>query len=987
MSTTTQILFNSPALHSLKREQLVKLCKIHGIKANGKNVDIIERLKQHAQDIPDTDATNDADPSVIQNDSEDTDQDTAEDSQVRPLARPSEQWEMVMEDIEEVEESGSMGTFSSTRTLQKQGSAGEFGTSNSKNSVSTSLKALANSLGLKRALTKTSSNSKIFPTSDPELDKHAVPYSSIPQSESLPRTDADGDISMDAPIPGGPSRPGAPAPPNARLSTGEGLTTTIRLISSTSREIVASPPKLKPFEPAFDLIMSPNMGRPGHRVNVWPASPGAQGRLYPSLDELMAVDTAPGGLSPPVSALSAVKRASLTMPSDNANDIFSPKKHIPAAPAPLASLSMPRSEPFLFGSPLPTNRPRTSNADFDKAAASVLSEMNKRLAESGVQGVDVTALNKRMSNHNADVFGGQFSATTRQRTDSAAARFAKAHDDAFSKMDSIATHYAARRGAPPAASGSALAPPQTQSNKRKSDALGLGPAPGPTKRKSSAANARVISNGVRKKMIPGGFGDEEVEDDEEEAVEDAGDRRSSKRIRVAEGTDVHKGGRRVSLLATVTGDDETEADRAREERKREVMKKKLDESRARRRSSRARVSVGGKAVPIKPKASRFGFLSSAKSLVRNVWNMGAAGNASKATSSIPVPKPAPAKVTPAPVQQEQTKAKHAALGLGKPSTSKNTADNHLRIPSNGTTAFNTSSQGDHKPPAERARTGSTVGTASRIPSRTGSTTGFSSMGTRTSMTPGTNAASSMGTKRSLVPSTVGSTSRLRMDSTDSRIPPVPKRLSSTLMAPTASSLAKRQSAIRYSSMTARSPSGSTLQQITNSPQSPPGSPSGKIFSTPFTGFGSPTSIPHAIQKSSFTSAGTALFGADGAGAGLSGGAAVTVPPKPRAPIGRKPRISRSRVIAKLGAQRAAGNTGGGLTPAGATPNAKSRTRSSMGAGVARRSMGGVKAAGARNSAGGDLMAGAKKRVRQSEIAARRKSRMTAGTSRMSVDDA
>jgi hypothetical protein len=44
----TQILFNSPALHSLKREQLVKLCKLHSIKANGKNVELIQRLRQHA---------------------------------------------------------------------------------------------------------------------------------------------------------------------------------------------------------------------------------------------------------------------------------------------------------------------------------------------------------------------------------------------------------------------------------------------------------------------------------------------------------------------------------------------------------------------------------------------------------------------------------------------------------------------------------------------------------------------------------------------------------------------------------------------------------------------------------------------------------------------------------------------------------------------------------------------------------------------------
>lgn len=56
--STTQILFNSPALHSLKRDQLVKLCKIHSIKANGKNVDLVEKLKEHAKMLPSDDPLN-----------------------------------------------------------------------------------------------------------------------------------------------------------------------------------------------------------------------------------------------------------------------------------------------------------------------------------------------------------------------------------------------------------------------------------------------------------------------------------------------------------------------------------------------------------------------------------------------------------------------------------------------------------------------------------------------------------------------------------------------------------------------------------------------------------------------------------------------------------------------------------------------------------------------------------------------------------------
>ena len=44
--------------------------------------------------------------------------------------RPSEQWEMVMEDIEEVDEP--TGTLSSMNTLRTKGTAGEFGTNTSK---------------------------------------------------------------------------------------------------------------------------------------------------------------------------------------------------------------------------------------------------------------------------------------------------------------------------------------------------------------------------------------------------------------------------------------------------------------------------------------------------------------------------------------------------------------------------------------------------------------------------------------------------------------------------------------------------------------------------------------------------------------------------------------------------------------------------------------------------------------------------------------
>ena len=93
--------------------------------------------------------------------------------------------------------------------------------------------------------------------------------------------------------------------------------------------------------------------------------------------------------------------------------------------------------------------------------------------------------------------------------------------------------------------------------------------------------------------------------------------------------------------------------------------------------------------------------------------------------------------------------------------------------------------------------------------------------------------------------------------------------------------------------------------------------------------------------------------------------------------GRKPRISRSKVIAKLASQRAA--SGSSMSNA-----ASGRTRSSMGAGK-RQSVAGAKMA----RTGDGIMVSAKKRARQSEYARRRSRAAPVGSLRggaMGVDD-
>jgi hypothetical protein len=112
MLETTQVLFNSPTLHSLKRHQLVKLCKIHSVRATGKNGELIERLKKYAETL-DADASSNA---ALGNNDESTTADTDHmNVDGRRSQRPSEQWEL-LEGIEELEENSSQGTMSSLKT-------------------------------------------------------------------------------------------------------------------------------------------------------------------------------------------------------------------------------------------------------------------------------------------------------------------------------------------------------------------------------------------------------------------------------------------------------------------------------------------------------------------------------------------------------------------------------------------------------------------------------------------------------------------------------------------------------------------------------------------------------------------------------------------------------------------------------------------------------------------------------------------------------
>jgi hypothetical protein len=123
-STTTAILFNSPALSSLKRDQLLKLCKIHGVKASGKNVDIVARLQQYATTLPPEMAT------LPPDNSEETTGETQGADKRASVISTSEQWEMVMEAVDETSEVPIRGTLKTMKSAP--GNVGDFGTGQSK---------------------------------------------------------------------------------------------------------------------------------------------------------------------------------------------------------------------------------------------------------------------------------------------------------------------------------------------------------------------------------------------------------------------------------------------------------------------------------------------------------------------------------------------------------------------------------------------------------------------------------------------------------------------------------------------------------------------------------------------------------------------------------------------------------------------------------------------------------------------------------------
>ena len=778
--------------------------------------------------------------------------------------------------------------------------------------------------------------------------------------------------------------------------------TTIRLVTTpfaSTTSVVDTPPKLKPFQTSFDIVL----GSPQSTAPRWPASPQNAASIYPPIPYDL--------LSPAKPAENAALQDNVVL-APHEPDIFSP---VPGekATSKLFSNTPSRQEPFLFGSPLPKNR--LSNQDFGKAASSVLDEMNRRLGLTGDGKVEISLLENR----------GKFQvdpAPVKPASKSDLFGFDKAHEEAFAKMDSITTHYAVKRGAKqantanPQSSTKEVVVPGTK--KRKSTVLGVDESRQPERSKrASIVNTRGVNNSS-KKVLPGGFGEDDGEEEDPEE-----NRRMSKRPRIQLAD---------PAPATKLSEDARKEEEERKKQKEiDAIRRRVD---ARRRSSRVsgvgpRRSVGrpslanAKSEPLfsingqiltsfsenKGTTSRFGFLSSAKNLVKSVWK-GAGTTEPPKPTNIPVAsssktaKPVASTSKPPPVTNESASSKNSKSSF-KPTSRFGFGSGPKTTATTSTTTSSVTSSSRHDSMGQMKRESELRGVANTNRTANSRVSNCSSNG-------------SIGTSRG-----TGSTGA--------------KRSSSTLLAPTASSLAKSRPSSsdpgskrtstttgtgipqqkRASLLAAKGREKRTSKGVTSPILAPKsvlepvvgggnGASLKKIFDQPLTAdtFSSPSKIPVPASKthtrttssSSSTTNKEEIPPANGKPTPTNSVSRKGTNVKSRGFVPRKPRISRSQVIARLGEKRAAAvattkpTTGTNTRP---QPSATSkrmsadlgkggRVRSSFG----RQSYGGVNLKG--RGSGGDAMLNAKKRVRASEYYAKKGLRNSAvvQTSRRSGKD-
>ncbi|KAG8929643.1 hypothetical protein FRC02_005274 [Tulasnella sp. 418] len=629
MSSSTEILFNSPALNSLKRSQLIKLCKRHGLKAAGKNAEMVERLQEYGRTmqvhepfvIPTSDAAIDeAEVLGHDEDSEDGGSDIGQTPRGPGSFRTSEPWSIIDEGSREEENvlpllsrNRSVKSTFSTSTMGEFGSQGS-GTSSKSSSVTSSLKALASSLGLSRQLSfksikssKSSSKKVTASQSQPSLVEPVVEIQPQPEPEPEPEPEEQ----LTAPVP----EPHTYCPDPALASS------TIRLVSSTSQLDLLQGTTSSLVVTKFDDPMGD--GAESDSSDSFNPPDPRRGSIYPDLPEF-ALKTAIGSSS----SIFPGSFPSFSSPS--------PKNSSPPAPSPPA-------EPIPAMEVDPAPAPAVSTV-----TASILEEMNRRMnIQAGSTAAITTAVLDRKpiapaTSVFADLLG----------SGKGDGRFGDTHKAAFDQMDSIVNHYAARRPAQKKSTLGGATPKRVRPS--------FAPGPSSAKRRSRASIA------AKRTSLVGAAGKKPATDKQEETNE----------VPTA-GVEEVKDGRGKGVLfdlvdtSSVAGDEKSVSSIAATTvvvvaKPSEAAKKKMDQikSQPRTRSSAGRKStgrssiVGTKAAKSKTGGltSKFAFLKSSAKLVRSVWGA-ATGSGSKTTSTAPAPKasvpPAP-KPAPAPVAKTRT---------------------------------------------------------------------------------------------------------------------------------------------------------------------------------------------------------------------------------------------------------------------------------------------------------------------------------------------
>ncbi|KAG9043080.1 hypothetical protein FS837_010050 [Tulasnella sp. UAMH 9824] len=647
--SSNEILFNSAALHSLKRAQLVKICKRHGLKASGKNAELIQRLEEYAKNLSDDSAipgafdvpTSDAPAGDDDEDEEDDEDDCASTTTKTPSrnlgtisTRPSEPWSVLEEDQEPkglFPTVNSQQTGKTTIAITTTGLA-EFGTETQplakSSSVGSSLRAFATSL--KRVATIGSSSSLKSKSSSQDVQNPEPEPTSAPVRSSL-------SPSPEPPVPQPQPQPSTYCPDPSLASS------TIRLIPSSSSTNLLS----KAAESGSSDSGTKNGASDSNEFMVptkfdddsscdedFGTEDPAQKRkssLYPELPEFARITAAassgnllPGGF-PSVDFSNFSFAATTTTPT--ADD----------QPAPTTT-----------GAPVPAGVKNTT------MAATIMEEMNRRM------GID--------PNSSAAIGFGIFdkkpvpTTTAIAPSTKGAERFGKAHDALFDKMDSITNHYAARRNTSKARKSVS----RTSTNGKPRSSLSATPAAVKRRSKASEAGKRVsrtslVAASEKRLFSPPPAGSSAPQDDvpmEEDETDE-----SFAHVGIVTGGD----GKKRVTICNPESDEEDEQDQAmpggffggpssskpaapRPSKQVKVAgpnlaeKRRLNHAKAKRRSSAARASMGRASIvgasavkQVAPQPAKtggkFGFLKSGAKLVKSLWG------GSKAT---PAPKPAPA---------------------------------------------------------------------------------------------------------------------------------------------------------------------------------------------------------------------------------------------------------------------------------------------------------------------------------------------------------